>query len=42
MQQENMRPQRNIQINDKQTDEKYQKNKIDDKESDEKKSDQYY
>ena len=36
MQQDNMRPQRNIDINDKPTDEIYQKNKIDDKESDEK------
>ena len=35
MQQENMRPQRNIDINDKLPDEKYQK-KIDDKKSDEK------
>ena len=35
MQQENIIPQRNIQINDKRTDERYQKNKIDDKESDE-------
>ena len=31
-----MRPQRNIEINDKLTDERYQKNKIDDKQSDEK------
>ena len=29
MQQDNMRPQRNIDINDKPTDERYQKNKID-------------
>ena len=36
MQQENMRPQRNIDINDRISDERYQKNKIDDKESDEK------
>ena len=36
MQQENMRPQINIDINDKQNDEIYQKNKIDDKESEEK------
>ena len=35
MQQENLRPQRNIEINDKRTDEIYQKNIIDDKESDE-------
>ena len=35
MQQDNMRPQRNIDINDKIPDEKYQKNKIDDKKSDE-------
>ena len=34
MQQENLRPQRNIDINDKQTDERYQKTLIDDKESD--------
>ena len=31
MKQENMRPQINIDINDKITDERYQKNKIDDK-----------
>ena len=31
MQQENMRPQKNIEINDKTPDEKYQNNKIDDK-----------
>ena len=37
MQQENMIPQRNIEIIYKLTEEKYQKNKIDDKESDEKK-----
>ena len=36
MQKENMRPQRNIDTNDKLTDERYQKNKIEDKESDEK------
>ena len=30
MQQENMRPQRNIEINEKRTDERYQKNNIDD------------
>ena len=36
MQQENFRPQRNIDINDNIPDERYQKNKIDDKESDEK------
>ena len=36
MQQENMRPQRNIEISDKLPDERYQKHKIDDKESDEK------
>ena len=35
MQQENLRPQRNIYVNDKLTDERYQKNMIDDKESDE-------
>ena len=35
MQQENMRPQRNIEINDKLPDERYQKNNIDDKKSDE-------
>ena len=35
MQQENMRPQRNIEINDKLPDEKYQKKKIDDRKSDE-------
>ena len=35
MQQENMRPQRNIEINNKIPDERYQKNKIDDKETDE-------
>ena len=35
-QQENIKPQRNIEINDKLPDEGYQKNKIDDKESDEK------
>ena len=33
MQQDNVRPQRNIDINDKLTDERYQKNKIDDKAS---------
>ena len=31
-----MRPHRNIEINDKINDERYQKNKIDEKESDEK------
>ena len=31
MQQENMRPQRNIEINDRIPDEKYQNNKINDK-----------
>ena len=31
MQQENLRPQRNIENNDKQTDERYQENMIDDK-----------
>ena len=31
MQQENMRPQRNIGINDKKNDERYQEDKIDDK-----------
>ena len=36
MQQDNMIPQRNIEINDRRTGEIYQKNKIDDKESDEK------
>ena len=36
VQQENLRPQRNIEINDKQTDERYQEIFIDDKESDEK------
>ena len=36
MQQENMRPQRNIGINDKLPDEKYQKNKIDVKQTDKK------
>ena len=35
MQQEHLRPHRNIQNNDKQTDERYQKYFIDDKESDE-------
>ena len=35
MQQEHLRPQRNIEINDKRTDEGYQKNIIDDKEYDE-------
>ena len=35
MQEENMRPQRSIEINDKLTGERYQKNKLDDKESDE-------
>ena len=35
MQQQNFRPQRNIEINDKQTDEIYHKNMIDDKKSDE-------
>ena len=35
MQQENMRPQKNIEINDKLPDEKYQNNKIDDKKYDE-------
>ena len=34
MQQENMRPQRNIEINDKIADEKYQNNKTYDKKSD--------
>ena len=37
MQQENMRPHRNIEINEKRTDERYQKNKIDDKEYNENK-----
>ena len=37
MQQENMIPQRNIDINDKLTDERYHKNKIYNKESGEKK-----
>ena len=36
MQQENMIPQRNIEINDKLTDERYHKNKIYNKESGEK------
>ena len=36
MQQENMRLQRNIEINNKLPDERYQKNRIDDKEYDEK------
>ena len=36
MQQENLRPQINIDINDKKTDQVYQKNLIDDKKSDEK------
>ena len=31
MQQENLGPKRNIEINDKQTDERYQENMIDDK-----------
>ena len=35
LQQENMRPQRNIEINDRIPDEKYQNNKIDDKQYDE-------
>ena len=35
MQQENLIPHRNIEINDKLTDERYQKNTIYDKESDE-------
>ena len=35
MKQENMKPQINIEINDKLPDERYQKNKIDDKQSDE-------
>ena len=35
MQQENFRPQRNIYINERRTDEIYHKNMIDDKESDE-------
>ena len=34
-QQENMRPQRNIEINEKITDEKYHNNKTEDKKSDE-------
>ena len=37
MRQENIRPQTNIEINDKPPDERYHKNNIDDKESDEKK-----
>ena len=36
IQQDNLRPQGNIDINDKQTDERYQKKLIDDKEYDEK------